>query len=288
MKVITGMANEFVYGGHMLAVGTGSMAASFAFIMGVTPTFALILMAYLFSYGAYTINRSSEIEQDAVSNPMRTHLMAARKHYLPAIALGSFAIGYAFAAAVNRIFFAALLLPLVLALAYSVGSRKLVPYLGVQKLKEKLLLKNIVVAFGWSLIPLLVSLYYLDLNITVLAFGAFVFLRLLSNTIIFDARDVSADSKFGVRTIPIAFGTAFSYRLMLFLDASAVAYLIGAIWLGLLPAYASILAALPAYSSFYRFLARRPNADMSRICDVIADGEYLLWGPIVYFGRILI
>lgn len=288
MSGLSRLANEFVYGGHMLAVGTASIAASFALILGVTPTPSLLLMAYLFSYGAYTINRSSELREDALSNPTRTRLLSARRRYLPAIAAGSFAVGYAFAATVNVLFFAALLVPLLLALVYSVGSKGLVRYLGVKRLKEKLLLKNLIVAFSWSLIPLLVALYYLDLKYAVLTFGTFVFLRLMTNTIIFDARDVEADGKFGVRTIPVVFGERLSYRLMATLDAATVAYLVGAISLGLLPIYALVLTILPFYSSFYRSLAQRPKADLGRICDVIADGEYLFWGPIVYLGRIFV
>ncbi len=271
----------------MLAVGTASIAASFALILGATPTPSLLLMAYLFSYGAYTINRSSEIDQDVLSNPTRTRLLAGRKRYLPMLAVGSFAVGYALAATVNAIFFTALLAPLLLALAYSVGSKRLVPYLGVRRLKDRLLLKNLIVAFSWSLIPLLVALYYFDLKYAVVTFGAFVFLRLMTNTIIFDARDIEADSKFGVRTIPIAFGSNFAFRLMLFIDLATIAYVVSAISLGLLPTYASIMILLPFYSSFYRYVAQRPGANLGRICDIIADGEYLIWGPILYLGRII-
>ncbi len=288
MTVISWAANEFVYGGHMLAVGTASMAASFALVLGVIPTPLLLLMAYLFSYGAYTINRSSEIEQDALSNPTRTRRLAARRKYLPAIATACFAVGYALAATVNSIFLVALLIPLLLALVYSVGSKRLIRYLGVKRLKEKLLVKNLVVAFGWSLIPLLVALYYLDLTFAVVTFGAVVFLRLLTNTMIFDARDVEGDRKFGVRTIPVVFGIAPAFRLMLVVDVAMVAYLVLAISAGLLPAYTATMVVLPIYSYFYRYLARRPRANLGRICDIVADGEYLLWGPILYLGRILV
>ncbi len=288
MTVISWAANEFVYGGHMLAVGTASIAASFALVLGIFPPPLLLLMAYLFSYGAYTINRSSEIDQDALSNPTRTRRLAARRRYLPAIATACFAVGYALAATVNSIFLVALLIPLFLALVYSVGSKRLVRYLGVKRLKEKLLVKNLVVAFGWSLIPLLVALYYLDLTLAIVTFGAVVFLRLLTNTMIFDARDVEGDRKFGVRTIPVVFGIAPAFRLMLVVDVAMVAYLVLAISAGLLPAYTVTMVVLPIYSIFYRYLARRPRANLGRICDIVADGEYLLWGPILYLGRILV
>ncbi len=288
MSVISWAADEFVYGGHMLAVGTASIAASFALVLGVVPTPLLLLMAYLFSYGAYTINRSSEIDQDALSSPTRTSRLAARRKYLPGVAAACFGVGYALAATVNAIFLVALLVPLLLALVYSVGSKRLVRYVGVKRLKEKLLVKNLVVAFGWSLIPLLVALYYLDLRFAIVTFGAVVFLRILMNSIIFDARDVEGDRKYGVKTIPVAFGIVLAFRLMLVFDVAMVAYLFLAISAGLLPIFTATMVVLPIYSFFFRYLARRPRANMGRICDIVADGEYLLWGPILYLGRILV
>ncbi|MDG7001124.1 MAG: hypothetical protein JRN15_18675, partial [Nitrososphaerota archaeon] len=55
---------EIVYGGHMLSIGCASIAAATSILLGQTPTPELLVMAYLFSYGAYMLNRSSEIDQD--------------------------------------------------------------------------------------------------------------------------------------------------------------------------------------------------------------------------------
>ena len=70
------VAKELVYGGHMLALGTASIAASSAILLGRSPTFLLLLMAYLFSYGAYMLNRGSEVTQDSISNPGRTNYLS--------------------------------------------------------------------------------------------------------------------------------------------------------------------------------------------------------------------
>ena len=142
----------------MLAVGTASIAAASTVVLGVGATPLLLVMAYLFSYGAYMMNRSAEIDQDAVSHPGRTAHLGSRRRYLPAISGGCFLLGYGFALTVNYIFFAALLVPLAFSLAYSVGSKRLVGVIGVSKLKDKLLVKNVFVCLGWSLIPVLVGL----------------------------------------------------------------------------------------------------------------------------------
>jgi len=44
---------------------------------------------------------------------------------------------------------------------------------------------------------------------------------------------------------------------------------------------------LPVYSSVYRWLASSERARIGFLCDVVADGEYVLWGPLIYLGKIL-
>lgn len=268
----------------MLAFGTASIAAASAALMGVTPTVLLLVMAYLFSYGAYMMNRSAEIDSDAVSHPERTAHLGSRRKYLSAISGGAFLLGYAFAYTVNLIFFGALLIPLAFSVLYSVGSKRLVGVIGVAKLKDKLLVKNLFISLGWALIPALVGLYYLRLEAVLALMAGFIFLRFVVSTLIFDVRDVEGDRQQGIRTVPVAYGVGATYRAMAALDAVTLAYVAGALALGLFPLSGAILFALPAYSLFYSYLARRPRANLGFICDVLVDGEYLFWGPLMFIG----
>jgi len=278
---------ELVYGGHLLALGTASIAASCAIIVGRSPSILLLIMAYLFSYGAYMLNRGTEVTQDGVSNPQRTDFLQTRSRYLTAISGASFGVGYLIAATVNFVFLVALIVPLLLALVYTVGSKKLVTLIGAKRLKEKLLVKNIVISFGWSLIPLLVGLFYQNIPIILLAFAPFIFLRLMSNTVFFDLRDVNADRDFGVRTIPVTYGTRKTYRLMMLFDVLSVAYVVALIAIHFFPTYSLIMISLPAYSLAYRWASLRPGVNLGFLCDFVADGEYLLWGPVMLFGKII-
>jgi 4-hydroxybenzoate polyprenyltransferase len=278
---------ELVYGGHLLAIGTASIAASSAILIGRSPTLLLLVMAYLFSYGAYMLNRGLEVSQDSISDPTRTNFLQGRSKYLTLIAGASFGVGYLLAATVSLLFLGALLVPLVLAVAYTVGSKKLVRIIGARRLKDKLLVKNFVISFGWSLIPLLVGLYYRSLPLALLALAPFVFLRLMSNTVFFDLRDVSADRQFGVRTAPVVLGSAVSYRLMTLFDVFSVAYLLLLIEVHVFPVYSLVMICLPIYSVAYRWVSQRPGSDLGFLCNFVADGEYLLWGPILILGKIL-
>jgi 4-hydroxybenzoate polyprenyltransferase len=276
---------ELVYGGHLLALGTSSMAATVAIVLGKIPSWDLLLMAYLFSLGAYSINRISDFEQDAVSHPDRTAYLTGRRSALRGIAAGCFALGYVLALFRNPVFFIALMIPLVLAVAYSVGSGKMKSALGVSRLKEITLVKNVTISFGWSLVPVLVGLYYLDVPAAVLGLAPFVFLRLMVNTIFFDQRDLDADAAFGVKTLPVKLGLAGSSRVMDVLDIASGAYIVGLVAIAVVPFFTLALLAFVPYSFAYRAYAKS-GKHRDSLRDLAADGEYLLWGVVTYIGHL--
>ena len=276
---------ELVYGGHLLALGTSSMAATAALFMGRTPTWDLLLMAYLFSFGGYSINRISDLGQDAVSHPDRTAYLKSRVGWLKGAVAACFALGYVLALLRSVVFFAGLLIPLLLALAYSVGSERVKERIGVSRLKEATLVKNITVSFGWSLVPFLVGLYYFELPAAVFAFAPFIFLRLMVNTIFFDQRDVEADASFGVKTLPIKLGMQGSTRVMDVLDLASGAYLAAIVAAQVVPLFAGVLLVFVPYSFAYRIYAGSgKHRDSMR--DLVADGEYVLWGVVTTIGHL--
>ncbi|HEV2225836.1 MAG TPA: UbiA family prenyltransferase [Nitrososphaerales archaeon] len=285
MSLATRAYKELVYGGHLLALGTSSMAATVAIVLGRVPSWDLLLMAYLFSLGAYSINRMSDFEQDTVSHPDRTAYLRGRRGALKGIAAGCFSLGYVLALLRSLIFFSALLVPLVLAVAYSVSSGKMRSALGVSRLKEITLVKNVTISFGWSLVPVLVGLYYLDLPAAVLGLAPFIFLRLMVNTIFFDQRDLDADAKFGVKTLPVKLGLAGSSRVMDVLDLASGAYIVGLVAVGIAPFFALALLIFVPYSFAYRAYAKS-GRHRDSLRDLAADGEYLLWGVVTYIGHL--
>lgn len=286
MSIWSSVYRELVYGGHLLALGTSSIAATAAFVLGRSPSLDLLLMAYLFSYGAYTVNRVSDFEEDRISHPERTAHLEGRRRSLLWIAAASFSIGYGLAFLRNLVFFIGLLVPLALAVAYSVGSSRTKRVFGVSRLKEGLLVKNITISFGWALIPLLVGLYYLEVPAAVLALAPFIFLRLMVNTVFFDQRDVEADREFGVRTLPGVMGVEKSWRVMDLLDVGSGVYLVALVAAGVLHVFVGALSLFVPYSIIYRLYARKSPRHQDSVRDLAADGEYILWGVVAYLGHL--
>lgn len=285
MSFLSALYRELVYGGHLLALGTASIAASASFLIGRVPGWDLLLMAYLFSFGAYSINRVSDFSQDALSHPDRTAYLAPRVRALKWVSAGCFLVGYLLALARNLLFFGALLAPLLLALAYSVSSKAMAGSLGISRLKEGVLVKNLTVSAGWSLIPVLVGLYYQQLPVAILALTPFIFLRLMVNTIFFDQRDMAADAAFGVTTLPVKYGAKLSYRAMDLIDLASGVYLVATVAVGALPLFGVVLLAFVPYSFGYR-LYSKSGKHRDSVRDFAADGEYVLWGVLTYIGHL--
>jgi len=269
----------------LLALGTSSMAATAAWVVGKNPTWDLLLLAYLFSFGAYTINRISDFKQDAISHPERTAYLKNRLGWLKGAVAACFGLGYVLSFLRNFVFFSGLLLPLLLAVAYSVGSERLRGRIGVSRLKEATLVKNVTVSFGWSLVPILVGLYYLQLPAALFALAPFIFLRLMVNTIFFDQRDMEADASFGVKTLPVKIGMRGSKRVMDVLDLASGVYMAAVVAAGVLPFFASALLVFVPYSFAYRFYAGS-GKHRDALRDFVADGEYVLWGVVAGIGHL--
>ena len=277
---------ELVFGGHLLALGTASIGASSAILIGQHPTIDMLLVFYLFTYGAYSLNRSMEIGRDFLTNFSRSKYLWSRRQFLPYITAICFILGHLLAALRNSPFFAVLFIPVTLSYLYSTGSKKLLPVLGVRNLKESLLVKNITISFGYALVPILAGLYYEQVSVQLALFAVFVFLRLLVNTIFFDLRDLEGDSAFRIRTIPTVVGRRRSYRLLWIVDSASALFVLLTVVLGLFPGFLIVTVGFFVYSGVYRHLAQRPNANMNLLCDVVADGEYILWAPVILLGSL--
>ncbi|MDA4118260.1 MAG: UbiA family prenyltransferase [Thaumarchaeota archaeon] len=284
MSIFTSIYNELVFGGHLLSLGTASIAATCSVVLGRNPPIDLLVIAYLFSHASYTLNRATEIDQDTISHPGRTAYVTKRKNILFAIVPIEFLVGFALAMLKNMLFFLALFLPLVLAGLYSLGAERLVKLAGANRFKEKLIVKNITASSAWSLIPLIVCLYFPQISAGPLLLTPFIFLRLLSNTVFFDIRDVKADRAFGTRTIPSVYGMGAADVFMRGADIAAFCYIVLVTSFGLVPYFALTLAVFPIYSFIYRYLSR--SVDKDTIRDLIADGEFALWAPAIYLAKI--
>lgn len=95
----------------------------------------------------------------------------------------------------NYLSFAIALLPLVIAILYSVF-----------RMKRFFLVKNISIAAAFGAIVLIVPAYYQNWTLTAGILFLFFFLTVLTNSIISDFKDIRGDYICGIQTLPVLLG----------------------------------------------------------------------------------
>ncbi|MBI2185047.1 MAG: UbiA family prenyltransferase [Thaumarchaeota archaeon] len=279
---------EVIYGGHMPALDTSAFTFTTSLLLGFFPTVDLLVAAYLFTYGSYTLNRKREAELDAVSNPERTKYILGRAKYLNLIIglcyLGSLLIAFNR----NLLFLAALFAPLILSYFYNIGSKKFVGVMGASRLKEKFLIKNIAVSAGWALIPFLVLLYFgAGVSPAVPVVFIFIFLRVFINTVFCDIRDVDSDRAANIRTIPLMVGIRKTKLLLLGVNTFSGLLVFASTLGGLLPPMAYVVNLVTLYGYYYLLRSFKPNVNMKYLCDFVAEGEELFGVLLAVTGLML-
>jgi 4-hydroxybenzoate polyprenyltransferase len=149
-----------------------------------------------------------------------------------------------------------LVIPFVVAYLYSKGIKNF-------RLKCGMGVKNLVVAFTWSLvIVILVG----DFSYTAFVVYSFFFLKSFVNTVVYDFKDVERDRRAGIRTLPVCIDVN-KLRLFLF-SINVIGHAVAMLMIRNL----IILLSL-ANSTLYIFQCKcnkRPN-------DILVDGEWILY-----------
>jgi 4-hydroxybenzoate polyprenyltransferase len=171
----------------------------------------LILLPFFACMLIYSLNRITDREEDAINTPGRIRF----PHHLRIILLGVSFIFYVLLLFMvlqkNMLTFFIGIVPLVIALVYS-----------VLRLKRVFILKNILIAGACSASVLIVPAYYDNWTGSWELLFPFFFVLVLLNTIVFDIKDVKGDSVFGIWTLPLRVGIPATKYFCFFLLAVAM------------------------------------------------------------------
>jgi 4-hydroxybenzoate polyprenyltransferase len=178
------------------------MKNPFSWLLVLLPFFACVLI--------YSINRLTDRNEDKINLPSRVRFPHHIRIALIVISLIFYILLLGIVFQKNFLSFAIALLPLVIAILYSVC-----------RLKRFLLVKNVSIATAICASVLIVPAYYDnwtgDWGILLL----FFFFMVLTNTILFDIKDIKGDSVFGIHTLPVHFGVTATKKICYFLVAGA-------------------------------------------------------------------
>lgn len=280
IKKITGfIANEFVYGGHLLSLGAASIVFTSSMLLDIKITWDFLVIAYLVVYISYAFNRLREFDGDFLSNPLRTRHVEKCIVLLPYSVLFSFLVILLLLAEFGNFnSFVLVLFMVVGSLLYTIFFKNLT--------KNIIGFKSLYVALFWALLVVLLILYFdVSLGLPAFLMAAFVFLRLAVNTVFFDIKDMAADRRLHLKTLPVFLGRKRVVILIHILNILSFVPLTIGVYTGYFPPAILSMLFFYFYTFYYLLSVGEDSINLQKLSYAMVDGEYILW-PIVllYFN----
>ena len=231
----------------------------------------IVFAATLF---VYSLNRITDIEEDETNLPSRAAF--TERYGKPLFAIGIVLYVVAILGAVWLGIRGApfLVLPAVVAALYSLF-----------RVKQRLLVKNLIVGVSWGIIPLGVGVYYgIGLPTEIVVLAAFFTVMLTVAAAVFDIKDIEGDREEGIRTVPIVYGVAATQRGAMVLTLFVAVAVAGVVTVGIVPLRFLALFGFLAYVVGYIPFATRERGPL--FYGFIIDGEHVFLAGLLLMSGI--
>jgi 4-hydroxybenzoate polyprenyltransferase len=264
-----------VHSNLFISTAATGVALSTTLLAGLSPDTLPLGIVFVATLFVYSLNRLTDIEEDTQNVPGRAAFTERYGKFLFAVGTVLYvgAIVVAFYLDVPGAPF--LVLPAVVAFLYSLF-----------RVKQFLLVKNLIVGVSWGLIPLGVGVYYGTVRSPeiLVSFGFFTVMLTVAAAV-FDIKDIEGDRKEGVRTVPIVFG-AKATRI----GAAIVTGIVGIVIIGLVtaevvPRRFLVFLGFLAYVAAYIPFATEDRGPL--FYGFVIDGEHVFFTALVVAMELL-
>lgn len=281
------LADALVYSSVYLSLASCAMMYIACILQAIPFTPALYAIGFCITFSIYNLNRKSDEAEDSINHATRYAFTKKYEHCL--FLLSIIAYGAALVLAWNYGWVAVLItaFPLITGVLYSF------PFLPAgaryRRLKDIPLGKNLTIAGAWAvphaMLPALVAgMVFSGMTI---ATSLFFFVLVFINTVLFDMRDVDGDAAAGVRTVPVILGISTTTHLLV-----AMGLVVGAIILvisiPLIPLWQSGIIAFGTCYCIGYVISFRISTFEHAICDLIADGQFITIGAVLFLSGYLL
>ena len=282
-KTLRSFWKEFIYGGHLLAIGAASIVFSTSFLLNLKITWDSLFVAYLMFYPLYLYNRYKEIEIDYLTNPKRTEYLKTYIHQAPiiiSILILTLIVSFIYFSNIWALIFGALLV--LFGLLYSTIFKKYT--------KKIPFFKNFYVSSFFASLVFFFVIYYSyplkTLIIPVLLFSIFVYSKAFMMQILLDLKDLESDEKEELLTFPSIFRRkkTFNYLKIISVITTASIPLIFSVYFNIFPK-SILLLLLTIPFNFYCF---KKTKEHNYFGYILASGEFVLWSFLLLIGEFIL
>lgn len=282
-KHISTIQDEIVYGGYFAALCGPAFVISTFLMANLHISLPLLIIAYLIPLIVYSYDYYRDIDKDMSTNSERAKYFRKKSKIYPYI-LGCYAVTLILMLVFfsNLILISFIMALVVVGVLYTVGLKDL-----TQKIPA---FKNVYTALTWSLAgTFFIPFYYsIGINLTFILIFLFVFLKCLPNIIFFDLKDIYADQKEGLKTIPVLLGKKTTVKFLHGLNILAFIPLFLGIYLHLIPFFAASMVLFYFYSSYYlRKSQKIDDKKLRMVSYTLADAEFILWPLVLVLAKFI-
>lgn len=282
-QVLKGIGNEFVYGGHIIALGAAAVVFTTGIMLDIKVDWLVLIISYLGIYCGYLFNRYQEIGIDKETNFKRTKYL--EKYIKKAPWIIGFILLFIVVSLIYTSHWWALgfgIFLLIFGFAYSICFKKIT--------KNVIGFKNIYVGLMWSLL-ILFAVFYAETKIspeTLLLFFIFFVSREAINNIFSDIKDVESDRKEDLLTLAVIMGEKKLLRVLNIVNVFSLIPLFLGVYLDFFPFYSIFLGLSVIYAFYYLSKVKDPNFNKDLLYNFLVEAEQPLWVLFISVGKLIL
>jgi len=281
-RILKCIGSEFIYGGHLTALGAVSVVAASAIVLNIKISVDFLLIVYLIFYVIYLNNRSQQIKDYLLINSKRVRHFENCKIF---IRFGTIIV---LISEITLLYFSDFHKG-----SYNLSFGSLIFILGLcyrdftENITNKIIgFRNFFVSLIWSLLVIfLISYYSHSFTLQVFLISVFVFLKMFSIQLFFDIIEIKNDKKNKLLTIPVVFGKHVSIYLLKFINILIILLVVCGIYFNVFYLFTTIIILSVFYSFYYINKIRNTNNDFRYF--LFATAEPIFWLILILFGKFL-
>jgi 4-hydroxybenzoate polyprenyltransferase len=274
--------DEFIYGGHWLALGGSFLVLTIMLFLQISIHWEFLVVAYLSGMIIYGYDRYRDIATDSSDNVKRSNHLKRCSRFLPFALMG---YGIAFFALI--LFFGTLESIVFGAIFVSGG----VLYThGSKKVTKKIMgFKTYYTAFFVASLVIFTMLYCsYQFYWAVPILFVFLFLRMFIDCSFCDIKDMDADQKNHLLTFPVVLGKERFLKILHLLNIFSFLPIFIGVALQVIPMFSLFLLISSFVSIYYIEKARNSTTDIRSLISYVVDGEFVVFPIALMIGALIL
>lgn len=274
-NVLKTIWDEFIYGGHLVALGPTIISYSYMQIKNLEVAWFLLIGIYLITYIIHLIDRYFDIKNDSSTERFQHYKKYQGKIWWMLSVSLVLLTAVIVRGGISILLFSIFLI--ILGALYSLFFKKCTIYITG--------FKSFYTALAFSSVVFLCSYYYkMSVDITTIFIYLFFASRWFSNTTFCDLKDIKQDRDEKLKTFAIVLSPKHLYLFYYFTGIISFLILFLGIFFRFLPFFSVTLIIPIIYYFYYLSLSKKANANYQNLANVWADGESIVWLIAIILG----